>query len=322
MAENQPNFNDTLPAAPSGKVNVKWQADAPNANPSVPRNVSAYVPNMVGDSGSGGTSGAVPAPASGDATAGKFLKADATWAVPAGGGGGGGTSGFSTLLGFRRTTLVVSDGVNVIGANPSYSVGDVWIKTKSDNLVNEFLATGSPWFAATSFVGNNFGNQAGICGQRNYDVGNNIHALGVFALARITNVDLWFVFASAVGPAYTSNGFAPGGNLTPAFAKCAGFRFSTSQGDTHYQAVTSDGSSMTVVDTGITPTTNPVKLLIVCDDSVPNIKFYVDGVLGATITTHLPPTHTGYAIDLSAGEPSTFFNPIIYISHIAVQCDV
>lgn len=50
--------------------------------------VGAY-PTMVGDSGSGGTKGAVPAPASGDAAAGKFLKADATWAVPAGGGGGG-----------------------------------------------------------------------------------------------------------------------------------------------------------------------------------------------------------------------------------------
>lgn len=34
---------------------------------------------MVGDSGSGGTQGAVPAPSAGDAAAGKFLKADATW---------------------------------------------------------------------------------------------------------------------------------------------------------------------------------------------------------------------------------------------------
>jgi hypothetical protein len=42
---------------------------------------------MVGDSGSGGTKGLAPAPSSGDAAAGKFLKADGTWAVPAGGGG-------------------------------------------------------------------------------------------------------------------------------------------------------------------------------------------------------------------------------------------
>lgn len=40
---------------------------------------------MVGDSGSGGTKGLAPAPAAGDAAAGKFLKADGTYAVPAGG---------------------------------------------------------------------------------------------------------------------------------------------------------------------------------------------------------------------------------------------
>lgn len=42
---------------------------------------------LVGDSGSGGTRGLAPAPAAGDAAAGKFLKADATWAVPSGSSG-------------------------------------------------------------------------------------------------------------------------------------------------------------------------------------------------------------------------------------------
>jgi len=37
---------------------------------------------MVGDASSGGTAGLVPAPGAGDAAAGKFLKADGTWAVP------------------------------------------------------------------------------------------------------------------------------------------------------------------------------------------------------------------------------------------------
>lgn len=41
---------------------------------------------LVGDSGSGGTRGLVPAPSAGDAAAGKFLKADATWSVPAASG--------------------------------------------------------------------------------------------------------------------------------------------------------------------------------------------------------------------------------------------
>lgn len=37
---------------------------------------------FIGDTGFGGYIGAVPAPAAGDAAAGKFLKADGTWAVP------------------------------------------------------------------------------------------------------------------------------------------------------------------------------------------------------------------------------------------------
>lgn len=53
---------------------------------------------VVGDSGSGGTKGLVPAPGSGDAAAGKFLKADGTWAVPAGGGSGCSPGGASTNI--------------------------------------------------------------------------------------------------------------------------------------------------------------------------------------------------------------------------------
>lgn len=40
---------------------------------------TAMLVNVVGDSGAGGTKGLVPAPASGDAAANKFLKADGTW---------------------------------------------------------------------------------------------------------------------------------------------------------------------------------------------------------------------------------------------------
>lgn len=46
---------------------------------------TALLSVMVGDSGSGGTKGLVPAPAAGDAAAGKFLKADGTWTAAGGG---------------------------------------------------------------------------------------------------------------------------------------------------------------------------------------------------------------------------------------------
>ena len=84
------NLNDAIPAAPAGVTNVKWQADAGVA----PRNVSAYMPLLIGDDDPSSPlaapeSGAVPAPVAGDAAAGKFLKADGTWEVPSGTAGTG-----------------------------------------------------------------------------------------------------------------------------------------------------------------------------------------------------------------------------------------
>lgn len=47
---------------------------------------TAILNNFVGDSGSGGTKGLVPAPAAGDAAASKFLSANGTWLAPSGSG--------------------------------------------------------------------------------------------------------------------------------------------------------------------------------------------------------------------------------------------
>lgn len=49
---------------------------------------TTILPPFGGDSGSGGQQGVVPAPAAGDAAAGKVLGASGAWIVPAGGGGG------------------------------------------------------------------------------------------------------------------------------------------------------------------------------------------------------------------------------------------
>jgi hypothetical protein len=80
------NLNNATPAAPSGSLNVTWQkgastgTDGATGLPIDP--VSASLPKMVGDTGAGGVMGLVPAPAAGDAAAGKVLKADGTWYVP------------------------------------------------------------------------------------------------------------------------------------------------------------------------------------------------------------------------------------------------
>ena len=102
------NLNNTTPAPPSGNTNVEWQGDS-----STPRNVSAYLPNMVGDSGSGGTAGAVPGPAAGAAAAGKFLKADGTWAIPPRGGLAGAsvkTASYTAVAADSNTLLAMNSG--------------------------------------------------------------------------------------------------------------------------------------------------------------------------------------------------------------------
>lgn len=62
------------------------QAKASAWSSRTPTQVTADLIPLVGDSGSGGTKGLVPAPAAGDAAASKFLKADGSWAAPSGSG--------------------------------------------------------------------------------------------------------------------------------------------------------------------------------------------------------------------------------------------
>ena len=130
------NLNAATPAPASGNQNIVFADDA--GSPTV--NISASDPAMVGDTGSGGTGGNVPAPASGDAAAGKFLKADGTWAVPSGSGIGtftqevvsfSGTSGTlahtpaaGTLFAlFRNGLLMIPTGSTV----QSYSIASAAI---------------------------------------------------------------------------------------------------------------------------------------------------------------------------------------------------
>ncbi len=76
---NAINYNADNPVPPDGHSNVIFQSDG-----STPlANVTAFDPLMVGDAGSGGWSGNVPAPPAGSAAAGQFLRADGTWAIPA-----------------------------------------------------------------------------------------------------------------------------------------------------------------------------------------------------------------------------------------------
>ena len=86
-----------------------------------PTQATADLIAMVGDSGSGGTKGLVPAPAAGDAAASKFLKADGTWATA--GGGSGITIGTTAITSGTATRILRESSGNVV--------------TEDANLVND-----------------------------------------------------------------------------------------------------------------------------------------------------------------------------------------
>jgi len=80
---------------------------------------TAILDNFVGDAGAGGTKGLVPAPAAGDAAAGKFLFADGTWDTPTAGTGdvvGPASSTDEAVALFNGTTgKVIKNSVVVVG---------------------------------------------------------------------------------------------------------------------------------------------------------------------------------------------------------------
>lgn len=85
--------------------------------------VTGLLSDFVGDSGSGGVKGLVPAPASGDAAAGKFLKADGSWSVSTGITGPGSTTSGNLVVWNSSTGAVVKDSNVTIGfsGNPGFT---------------------------------------------------------------------------------------------------------------------------------------------------------------------------------------------------------
>jgi hypothetical protein len=102
---------------------------------------------MVGDSGSGGTKGLVPAPASGDAAANKFLKADGTWSALTGIGlgdvTGPGSSTANAIVLFNGTSgkvikdsLITVDTDGTLAANSDTVIAtQKAVKTYADALI-------------------------------------------------------------------------------------------------------------------------------------------------------------------------------------------
>jgi microcystin-dependent protein len=81
LAANQVTL-DRLQQISTQRILGRTTASTGNVESLTATQVTAMLNAVVGDSGSGGTKGLVPAPGAGDAAANYFLKADGTWSAP------------------------------------------------------------------------------------------------------------------------------------------------------------------------------------------------------------------------------------------------
>lgn len=135
---------DTDPTTDDLFVMVNDPGGTPETRKITGTNATKALAVMTGDSGSGGVKGLVPAPAAGDAAAGKFLKANGAWVAPSAGIGGSsgatdnailradGTGG-STI---QNSAITVDDNgavtVPEIAAPSTPASGKVTVYAKSD----------------------------------------------------------------------------------------------------------------------------------------------------------------------------------------------
>lgn len=182
---------------------------------------TAVLNAFTGDSGSGGVKGLVPAPASGDAAASKFLKADGTWAAPTGTGDVVGPaasvdneialfSGTTGKLLKRATTtgiLKASSGVIAAAvAGTDYQAYDADLAS----WANVTRASGFDTFAATpssanlaSLVTDETGSGALVFGTSPTFTTSTLHPAGSVGSPSIaasgdTNTGVWFPAADTI----------------------------------------------------------------------------------------------------------------------------
>lgn len=163
--------NDAVTNAKLANVNtqtIKGRTTASSGDPEdlTATQATAVLNALVGDSGSGGTKGLAPAPAAGDAAAGKFLKADGTWVAPSGGGGLVllNTQTVTNAASLDFTSVITSTYdeylIEILNLIPLTNTADPWVRVSTDNG-STFEVTNYAWIkdlnSTTANVGS-FGN--------------------------------------------------------------------------------------------------------------------------------------------------------------------
>ena len=227
---------------------------------------TAMLNSLVGDSGSGGTKGLVPAPAAGDAS--KFLKGDATWGTPA------------------ENPFAPASALEFIDDFLYYTFpgGSIW---NGDSV----------WAFAGSLGWNAVAGEANHPGVMELQISTintaeAIHKrLDQFAGGNgelIFEIALKLTTLSSSSERYiVTVGF---GDVTASGDQVDGayFRYSDNLQSGNWERCTANNSTRTQQSTGVAVTTSWTRLRVVMNSAGTQVDFYIDGTSAGSITTNIP----------------------------------